>query len=70
MVRIARAKSIFPFADKYPIAPEYNPRFDFSNELIISMARTFGAPETVPAGRQAARASIAVLSVVNVPAYF
>ena len=36
---------------RYMIAPEYTPRRVGSSSSMISMARTFGAPETVPAGK-------------------
>jgi hypothetical protein len=39
--------------------PAYGPRLSFSNSSMICMARTFGAPETVPAGKPATRASSA-----------
>ena len=34
---------------------------------MISMARIFGAPETVPAGKQDRKASMAVEAVVDLP---
>ena len=51
------AKSQQPLAEKYPTAPAYGPRAAGSMPSIISMALTFGAPETVPAGNTAANAS-------------
>jgi hypothetical protein len=36
---------------KYPTAPAYTPRFSFSSSAINSIARTLGAPDTVPAGK-------------------
>jgi hypothetical protein len=37
---------------------------------MISIARIFGAPETVPAGKQAVSASNAVWSRLNLPVTF
>ncbi len=51
------AKSMFPLKLKYPTLPAYIPLLDGSSSSIISMALTFGAPVTVPAGNDASNAS-------------
>ncbi len=40
-----------------PMQPAYGPRARPSSSRMISMARTLGAPETVPAGKAAASTS-------------
>ena len=42
-----------PVALKYPSAPPYTPLGDFSSAAISCIARTFGAPVSVPAGNAA-----------------
>ena len=49
---------------------DVGPRRCGSISSMISMARTFGAPETVPAGRQACKASNAVLPGASWPSTF
>ena len=44
---------MFPEKLKYPITPPYGPRRVGSSSSMISIARTFGAPESVPAGKHA-----------------
>src|SRR5882672_1294776 len=56
-VRIAMARSMSPLKPRYPTAPAYRPRLSGSSSSIISIARTFGAPLTVPAGNAARRTS-------------
>ncbi len=50
---MAIAKSQHPLYEKYPTAPAYGPLASTSSSSIISIARIFGAPETVPAGNTA-----------------
>ena len=57
-VRMVIAVSRSPSRLKKPIAPPYGPRWSASSSAMISMARIFGAPVSVPAGKQARRASI------------
>jgi len=51
------AVSRFPERSTYPTAPAYGPRAVGSSVSMISMARIFGAPETVPWGNVARRTS-------------
>ena len=67
MVRMAIAVSRFPLKSTYPTTPAYGPRFTGSSSSMISIARTFGAPLTVPAGRVARKTSIAVLPGTSAP---
>src|SRR5947208_5513588 len=55
--RIVIAVSIAPENAKYPTAPPYAPRRTGSSSSMISMARILGAPESVPAGKVARKAS-------------
>ena len=57
MVRSASAMSMSPFQPTAPIPPEYGPRRTGSSSSMIWIARTFGAPLTVPTGSVARRAS-------------
>src|SRR5581483_7197431 len=50
IVRMAMAVSTLPEKSRYPTTPAYGPRFTGSSASMISIARTFGAPDTVPAG--------------------
>ncbi|SHT17474.1 Uncharacterised protein [Mycobacteroides abscessus subsp. abscessus] len=61
------AKSALPAKSRYPRTPPYNPRRVSSTSSINSMARTFGAPDSVPAGKHAVMASSAVLPSANDP---
>src|SRR5690349_15215904 len=56
-VRMAMQKSRLPAKSRYPTAPAYKPRPDGSSSRMICIARTFGAPETVPAGKHDTSAS-------------
>src|ERR1019366_10028976 len=58
-VRSAIAVSRLPRKSRHPTAPAYAPRTSGSSSAMISMARTLGAPVTVPAGKQARNASTA-----------
>src|SRR3974377_522539 len=51
IVRKAMHESRFPAKSRYRIPPAYIPRRVFSRSSMISIARTLGAPETVPAGK-------------------
>jgi hypothetical protein len=55
---------------KYPTAPPNTPRFTGSTSSIISMARIFGAPESVPAGNVALNTSKASTSSRTSPCTF
>src|SRR6516162_11089028 len=57
IVRKAMHESRFPAKSRYRIPPAYIPRRVFSSSSMISIARTLGAPETVPAGKHAISAS-------------
>src|ERR1017187_245452 len=59
-LRRAIAVSSTPPLPMYPTAPAYGPRPWRSRPAMISMARIFGPPVTVPAGKHARRASSAV----------
>src|SRR5512135_3122457 len=67
IVLMAMQVSRPPFSPRYPTAPAYAPRRMGSSSLMISMALTFGAPETVPAGKHAFRTSTASAPSFNVP---
>ena len=67
IVRIAIAVSRLPEKSTYPTTPAYGPRFEGSSASIISIARTFGAPLTVPAGSVALNTSIGPRPSRNVP---
>src|SRR5690606_17706740 len=56
-VLMAMANSSRSSNPQYPTAPAYNPLGDASRSAMICIARIFGAPLTVPAGKQEARAS-------------
>jgi len=62
--------SISPSAEKYPTQPAYGPRASSSSSSMISMARTLGAPDTVPAGNPAISASTASWSAASLPSTF
>jgi len=49
------------------MAPAYGPRRTVSSSSMICMARTLGAPLTVPAGKVALRASMGVRPSARVP---
>ena len=66
-VRMAIAKSAFPAKSRYPTTPPYRPRRVFSTSSINSIARTLGAPDNVPAGKQAVTASSAVCPSASSP---
>ena len=67
IVRRAIHVSMFPEKSTYPTAPAYGPRRVGSNSSMISIARIFGAPLTVPTGSAARRASNAVLPAASLP---
>ena len=50
-------KSMSPEKSTYPVAPPYRPLRTVSSSSMISMARIFGAPLNVPAGRKDATRS-------------
>ena len=56
-VRIVMQVSTLPERSKNPTAPAYGPRRSGSSSAMISIARIFGAPETVPAGNAERSAS-------------
>ncbi|KAH3667501.1 hypothetical protein OGAPHI_003150 [Ogataea philodendri] len=58
---------VLPSYDQWPTAPAYTPRFCCSSSPISSIARTLGAPETVPAGKIDRNASKRVLSPRSTP---
>src|SRR5207248_1347444 len=58
--RSAMQLSQFPSKPNQPTAPAEKPRRTFSSSAMICMARIFGVPETVPAGKVARKASKAV----------
>ena len=62
MVRRASAMSVSPSNPTTPMPPAYGPRRVGSNSSMICMARSFGAPVTVPTGRVARSASQQVRS--------
>ena len=64
---IAIAKSQHPLNEKYPTAPAYVPLCVGSNSWITYIALTFGAPETVPAGKTASNASYMSYFLFNLP---
>src|SRR5205814_6758596 len=66
-VRMAIASWTSPAPENQPTAPPYGPRWTPSNSSMISIARIFGAPESVPAGNAAAKASTAPSPGFNVP---
>ena len=66
-VRMAMAKSISLLKPHTPTAPPYTPRLAGSSSSMISSARTFGAPDKVPAGKVAARMSILLVFGCKVP---
>ena len=53
--------SALPEKSKNPTAPAYGPRRSGSRSAMISIARIFGAPDTVPAGNAARSASYALM---------
>src|SRR5438445_11688959 len=53
IVRIVMHESRLPEYDTYPTAPPYGPRWVGSSSPMISIARIFGAPVSVPAGKHA-----------------
>ena len=57
IVRSASAMSMSPVYEIAPMPPEYGPRRVGSSSSITSIARTFGAPDTVPTGSVARSAS-------------
>src|SRR5919204_5559341 len=67
IVRIVMHESRLPEYETYPTAPAYGPRRVGSISSMISMARIFGAPDTVPAGKHARRTSEAAAPPRSVP---
>src|SRR3954454_14621554 len=67
-VRMQMHVSSSPPYDSQPTAPPYAPRLIGSSSSMIRIARIFGAPESVPAGRTLRSASIAPTSGRSVPA--
>src|SRR5436309_595156 len=53
IVRMLMQVSMLPEKLKYPTAPAYGPRRVGSSSSMICIARILGAPDTVPAGKQA-----------------
>src|SRR4030095_9338908 len=67
MVRMVMQESRFPEYETYPTAPAYGARWVGPILSLISMARIFGAPLTVPAGKHARSTSKASHPVLSVP---
>src|SRR2546422_9185284 len=59
IVRIVMPEPRLPQYDTYPTAPPYGPRWVGSSSSMISIARIFGAPVSVPAGKHARSTSSA-----------
>lgn len=52
-VLIVMLRSAPPASEKYPIAPEYTPRWPSSSVSMSSIVRSFGAPVIDPPGNAA-----------------
>ena len=64
-VRMVMQESRLPEYETYPTAPPYGPRRVGSSSSMISMARIFGAPVSVPAGTLTGAPKIRAMEIIE-----